>query len=242
MFLTYTNVLSIIAVMGMDRNLIKEIAKVSGDKLQSNSLLSFSMKNSIFLFFALSVFVFAFHNVLSISLNMMHIFLLMLLINVTIVILDGFLQGAGFVVKVTFLSVLLNNLYKIVFFIILINLRMDGLHSALYSFIVSEVITIALRSLTIIKLLGSHISFKTNLSHNDKVQFVKYSITVALITGMGLLLQNVDKIMIANFIDFGSVGIYKAAQNYVALIGVFISPFVAFWPVISKLYNENKIS
>lgn len=242
MFLTYTNVLSIIAVLGMDRNLIKEVARISDDKLQCSNLLSFSIKVSLFLFVLLSMFIIIFHNALSISLNMIHFLLLMLLINVIIVIIDGFLQGAGFVVRVTFLNVFLNNLLKIVMFTTLIYLGADGLHSALYSFIISEIITIVLRSVFIKKLLGSHIRLKSYLSHCDKVQFLKYSVTVALTTGMGLLMQNVDKIMIANFINFSSVGIYKVAQNYVALIGVFITPFVAFWPMISKLYNENKVA
>ena len=55
------------------------------------------------------------------------------------------------------------------------------------------------------------------------------------------MLQNIDKIMISTFLDLNRVGIYKVAQNYVNLISVFITPFIAFWPVISKLYNENNI-
>lgn len=242
MFLTYTNVLSIIAVLGMDRNLIKEVARITDDKFQCGNLLSFSIKVSLFIFVLLSLLIIIFHNSLSISLNAIHFLLMMLLINVIIVIFDGFLQGIGFIVRVTFLNTLINNILKIVFFITLIYVGVKGLNAALYSFIIGEIITIALRSVTIKKFLGNHIRLKSHLSHRDKVQYLKYSLTVALTTSMGLLIQNIDKIMIANYMDFSSVGIYKVAQNYVALIGIFISPFVAFWPMISKLYNENKVS
>ena len=62
-----------------------------------------------------------------------------------------------------------------------------------------------------------------------------------MIAGIGLMLQNVDKIMISAYLDLNKVGIYKVAQNYVNLISVFVTPFIAFWPVISKLFNENNI-
>lgn len=51
MFLTYTSILSIIAVLGMDGNLIKEVAKITNNKLQSNSYLFFALKISMILYF-----------------------------------------------------------------------------------------------------------------------------------------------------------------------------------------------
>lgn len=241
-FITYINVLLIIAVLGMDRNLIKEIAKVSNDKIKSRNLLSFSIKVSVALFFFISIFVYLFKKGLDIPSNMVHLFLFMLLIKMLIAIFDGFLQGVGLVVKVTFLNDLLNNFLKVLFFIILISLNMKGLHVALYSFIGSEIITLLLRMKIVSKLIGRPLNLKDDFSLSEKSKFMKYSITVALIAGIGLLLQNVDKIMIARLLDLSNVGIYKVTQNYVSLISVFVAPFVAFWPIISKLYNENKIS
>lgn len=242
MFLTYTSVLTIIAVLGMDGNLIREIAKITDNKLQSNNYLFFALKVSIILYLFLSIIALIFHNILLISLNMIYFFLFMLLLKVLIAIFDGFLQGNGLVERVTFLNFLLNNFLKMILFIVLINFRIDGLYSALYSFIISECITVVLRIVSIKKLLGKYIRFKIEMPYDDRSQFLKYSITVALISGMGLLLQNIDKIMISNFLNFSDVGIYKVAQNYVSLISVFITPFIAFWPMISKLYSENKLA
>lgn len=242
MYLTYTNVLMIFAIIGMDENLIKEVARVSDDKSKSSSLLSFSIKVSFSLFIITSIFAVIFHNFLSTPANMIHIFLIILFIKVATSIFDGFLQGAGFVVKVTFFNVLLNNSLKVIFFVIFISLHFDGLKSSLYSFILGEAAAILLRCIKIREITGDKFSLKDNLSYDEKEQFIKYSLTVALIAGIGLLLQNVDKIMLEKLLGLDSVAVYKIAQNYVALIGVFISPFIAFWPVISKLYKENKIS
>lgn len=242
MYITYTNVLMIFAVIGMGDNLIKEVARVSEDKAKSSSLLSFSVKVSFSLFIITSIFAAVFHNFISTPLNMLYLFIIILFIKVAASILDGFLQGAGFVTKVTFFNVLLNNFLKAVIFVILIYLKFDGLNSALYSFIISEAAAIVLRIAIVKKFTGNKFSLRDDLSSNEKEQFLKYSLTVALIAGIGLLLQNVDKIMLDKMLNDTSVAIYKIAQNYVALIGIFVTPFIAFWPVISKLYKENKIS
>jgi O-antigen/teichoic acid export membrane protein len=241
MFVTFITLLSIISVIGMDRNLIKEVAKDSINKKLSNSWLYYSFKVSLILFVLISLFVYFFPNYISISSNTKYLFILMLLFKIASLLLDGFLQGAGFVVKVTSLNILLNNFLKIILFFIFYYFGFNGLSTALYAFIVSEMFTLFIRSVIIKSFLGSNLSFKENLTTGEKKLFIKYSVTMALITSIGLLLQNVDKIMISNLLDYNSVGIYKVAQNYVVLIGVFITPFVAFWPVISKLYSDNKI-
>lgn len=93
-----------------------------------------------------------------------------------------------------------------------------------------------------------HNLFKTKSSNiiainkKEKKIFLKYSFSLLLISGIGLLMKNVDKVMIGYFIDNENVGMYKVVQNYVSLISVFITPFIAFWPHISKLYNEDKLS
>lgn len=238
-FVTYINMLSILSILGMDKNLIKEIAKIVDDKKRARGFLSFSYKVALFVFVAMTILIVPYHHALSLNFDVLHLFLILLLIRMIILIMDGFLQGTGYVVKASFYNVLLNNILKIVFFFVLLYLQVPSLLAAIYSFIVGEILTLALRAFDIHKWFGG--SPKLVIPRNDKVNFVKYSSTMALIAGIGLMLQNVDKIMIANILDMTSVGIYKVAQNYVALIGVFISPFAAFWPVISKLYVENKI-
>ena len=241
MYLTYSTVFSIITILGMDRNLIKEIARFEGDVTKEKSLLRFSTQTSLLITIAVAGILLLLRGFIGFSNYGLLLLISMIVIRSMIAILDGYLQGKGNVVRVTLLNSVINNILKMIFFVILILLNVDSLRAALFSFVLSEIITIFLRTAQISNRLQIKANSKLNLSLEEKRAFIKYSLTVALISGIGLMLQNIDKIMISNFLDLNRVGIYKVAQNYVNLISVFVTPFIAFWPVISKLYNENNI-
>ncbi|MCK8061261.1 MULTISPECIES: flippase [unclassified Fusibacter] len=241
MYLTYSTVFSIITILGMDRNLIKEVARFEGDVTKEKSLLRFSTQTSLLITIAVAGILFLLRRFIGFSNYGLLLLISMIVIRSMIAILDGYLQGKGNVVQVTLLNSVINNILKMIFFVILILLNVDSLRAALFSFVLSEIITIFLRTAQISNRLQIKANSKLNLSLEEKRAFIKYSLTVALISGIGLMLQNIDKIMISTFLDLNRVGIYKVAQNYVNLISVFVTPFIAFWPVISKLYNENNI-
>ena len=241
MYLTYSAVFSIITILGMDRNLIKEVARFEGDVTKEKSLLRFSTQTSLLITIAVAGALFLLRRFIGFSNYGLFLLLSMIVIRSMIAILDGYLQGKGNVVQVTLLNSVINNILKMIIFVILILLNVDSLSAALFSFVLSEIITIFLRTAQISNSLQIKTNSILNLSLEEKRTFIKYSLTVALISGIGLMLQNIDKIMISTFLDLNRVGIYKVAQNYVSLISVFVTPFIAFWPVISKLYNENNI-
>ena len=241
MYLTYSTVFSIITILGMDRNLIKEVARFEGDVTKEKSLLRFSTQTSLLITIAVAGALFLLRRFIGFSNYGLFLLLSMIVIRSMIAILDGYLQGKGNVVQVTLLNSVINNILKMIIFVILILLNVDSLSAALFSFVLSEIITIFLRTAQISNSLQIKTNSILNLSLEEKRTFIKYSLTVALISGIGLMLQNIDKIMISTFLDLNRVGIYKVAQNYVSLISVFVTPFIAFWPVISKLYNENNI-
>jgi O-antigen/teichoic acid export membrane protein len=239
MYLTYTIILSVISVFGMDQNLIKEVPKYFDKNYKAGEYLKLSLQISALIGIILSIVLLILNHFFDLGFNLL-ILILMLLIKTIITIIDGFLQGRGLVVKVTLLNIVINNIFKIMFFFTLIYLRINPLNSALYAFILSEVITLVIRIPSVISFLRFR-DRKNSLIIEEKKNFIKYSGTVALIAGIGLLIQSIDKIMISAFLDLENVGFYKVSQNYVSLISVFIAPFIAFWPVISKLYHENKI-
>ncbi|WBW98666.1 oligosaccharide flippase family protein [Oceanirhabdus sp. W0125-5] len=241
MFITYANIINILIVLGMDRNLIKEVAKLSNKKIESFKLFKFALKMSSILFLLISIFVLIFYRQLEITSDLVYLFLITLIIKAIICLVDGYLQGIGMVTKVTFFNVLFNNILKFVTFIMFFKIYNNGLYSAILSFIISEVICIVLRGVFIKRYNKGFINTEFKISNETKRKFIKYSLTLVLISSIGIMMQNVDKLMITKFISFESVGIYKVVQNYVMLIGIFITPFIAFWPVISKLYGENKI-
>lgn len=241
MYLTYSTLFSIVTVLGMDRNLIKEVARFEGDIIKEKFLLRFSIQISLLITVGMAGIILLFGRFIGFSNYGFFLLLSMIVIKSIIAILDGYLQGKGHVVQVTLLSSVINNILKMIFFVILIVLNMDSLNAALISFVLSEIITIFLRTSQISNDIKTNTSSIMILSSEEKKIFMKYSLTVALISGIGLMLQNIDKIMISNFLDLNRVGIYKVAQNYVNLISVFVTPFIALWPLISKLYNENNI-
>lgn len=241
MYLTYSTVFSIITILGMDRNLIKEVARFEGDATKEKSLLRFSTQTSLLITIAVTGVLLLLQRFIGLSNYGLLLLLSMIVIRSMIAILDGYLQGKGNVVQVTLLNSVINNILKMIFFLILIRINVDSLSAALFSFVLSEIITIFLRTAQISNILQIKTNSRLNLSLEEKRTFIKYSLTVALISGIGLMLQNIDKIMISTFLDLNRVGIYKVAQNYVNLINVFVTPFIAFWPVISKLYNVNNI-
>lgn len=241
MYLTYSTVFSIITILGMDRNLIKEVARCEGDITKEKLFLQFSTKTSLLITIAVAGVILLLGGFIGFSNYGLLLLLAMIIIRSMVSILDGYLQGKGNIVQVTVLNSVINNILKMIIFVILILLNIDSLSAALFSFVFSEIVTIALRLTQISKGFKVTTDSMLILSTEDKKNFLKYSLTVALITGIGLMLQNIDKIMISAYLDLNRVGIYKVAQNYVNLISVFVTPFIAFWPMISKLYHENNI-
>lgn len=241
MYLTYSTVFSIITILGMDRNLIKEVACYEDDEFKGSSLLIYSTQISLLITIVVAGVLVILRNFIGFSNYGLLLLLSMIVIRSLIAILDGYLQGKGNVVQVTLLNSVVNNVLKMIFFIGLVRFNVDSLNAALFSFILSEIVTIILRTTEISNKLAIIKSSKIILSSEEKKIFIKYSLTVALISGISLMLQSIDKIMISAYLDLNRVGIYKVAQNYVNLISVFVTPFIAFWPVISKLYNENNI-
>ena len=50
-----------------------------------------------------------------------------------------------------------------------------------------------------------------------------------------------DKAILGTMLPLEAVGIYRVADSVASLNSAFVSPFVAFWPYISKLYKENRM-
>lgn len=50
-----------------------------------------------------------------------------------------------------------------------------------------------------------------------------------------------DKAILGGLLPLALLGIYRVAESLASMNTVFVSPFMVFWPYISKLYNENRI-
>lgn len=241
LIITYTNIFCLLIVLGMDQNLIKEIGKKDKKNKDNLEYLYYVTKLSSIIFILFMIIIIVTNKYISVSSEIIIYFLVILAIKSIIRVLDGFLQGIGLITKVTFLNIFLNNLFKIIVFIFLYKVGINRLESAIISFIIGELLCILIRIKFIYHLYEKLPNSFENINMKEKKKFVKYSLSLVLISGIGLLMKNIDKVMIGYFIGNKSVGMYKVVQNYVSLISVFVTPFIAFWPQISKLYSENKI-
>ena len=50
-----------------------------------------------------------------------------------------------------------------------------------------------------------------------------------------------DKAILGAMLPLECVAIYRVAESVASLNSVFVSPFIAFWPYISKLYSEERL-
>jgi len=160
MYLTYSTVFSIITILGMDRNLIKEVARYEGYEHKEKTLLIFSTRISLLITIIVAGALFIIKNYIGFSNYGLLLLLSMIVIRSLIAILDGYLQGKGNVVQVTLLNSVVNNVLKMIFFVCLVLLNVNSLNAALFSFILSEIITIVLRTSQIFK----RFTLKFNLS------------------------------------------------------------------------------
>ena len=67
MYLTYSTVFSIITILGMDRNLIKEVARFEGDVTKEKSLLRFSTQTSLLITLVVAGILFLLRHFIGIS-------------------------------------------------------------------------------------------------------------------------------------------------------------------------------
>ena len=50
-----------------------------------------------------------------------------------------------------------------------------------------------------------------------------------------------DKVILGAILSLEFVGIYRISESLASLVSLFVSPFIAFWPFISKLYVEDRL-
>ena len=246
-YMNTINVIVILAVFGIDSSLIRSLPRISrSDKLQRKMLEAaiatvfvISVLIAIILFLFKSQFVSFFE--ISSPEYYYAIPIVILFLSISKVI-DGFLQGTGKTTQsIVFNSFILNVSKMVMFFIFFLTTKMT-LFSAIVSYLTTEIIMLTIRVIYIV-ISGRKNKLNADSKYGRKSyeDFLRYSFTLFVISGVDILIHTVDKYMIAGYVNVAGVGLYKCAENYLPLIGIFVSPFVAFWPMMSNLYKDKKI-
>ena len=242
------NVFMMITVFGFDSSLIRYIPRVSKfDKLRIKLLkVSVLIVTSLSLVTGILIIIFK-PQVMELfkikNDSYYYIIPILLLVMSISKILDGFFQGEKKTDVVTFFNPLLNTLFKLIFFFIIILFTSCGnLYAAIISIILSETILLIIR--VIYAFIEQNGIIKNENSEFDRSKYkelFKYSVSLFAIIGIGTLVTSVDKIIINAYVGSSQVGLYKVAENYMALVGIFASPFIVFWPLMSELYKKNEL-
>lgn len=237
-YLSYINIISLFFVLGLDRALIKEVSvKVLEKKSPINYLKLASLVISIE---ALSlVFLLVLNNYLKFfDFPYLLILVILILQKILFSILDGYLQGLGLIVKSTLATFLFSYTLKLLFFIVFYYTVSTSLISALYAFLVADFFSIFMRAFFIRRWHTNRNNLEV-INNLNSIKFLRYSILISFSAIIVIILQNIDKVMISILISDVAVAKYRVGQNFMVMLSIFITPFMAFWPKISQLYKQG---
>jgi O-antigen/teichoic acid export membrane protein len=105
-------------------------------------------------------------------------------------------------------------------------------------------LTVAFRFLKIRKLYPGILTFEQGFHRNLPLSG-KDILAISLpMFGIGLIdtvYPFLDKAILGTMVSLDKIGIYRVSDSLAALNSVFVYPFIAFWPFISKLYTEDRL-
>jgi O-antigen/teichoic acid export membrane protein len=246
-YTTLLNLFLLVTVFGIDSTLIRYIPRVKEDDRLRVKLLKKSLFNVLTVSIIVVLFMYIFRWPIMAFFNIKnekiyYILPIILLMMSVSKVLDGFFQGEKKTSLATFFSPLLLTGVKLIVFFIAAFLLNKNLVAAVISVLVSEGILVLIRIIYVKKEQGNIVKTSESVfTKQENIKFMKYSLSLFAILSLGTMVSSVDKIIINAYMGSAEVGVYKVAENYMALVGIFASPFVVFWPVMSELYKKKQL-
>ncbi|QAT41050.1 oligosaccharide flippase family protein [Clostridium sp. JN-9] len=246
-YTTLLNIFLLVTVFGIDSTLIRYIPRIKQDDRLRVTLLKKSLFKvlTVTIIVVLFMYIFRWPIMAFFNIKSEKIYLVLpaiLLIMSISKVLDGFLQGEKKTSLTTFFNPLLLTVIKLTVFFIAAFLINRNLEAAVISVIVSEGILLIIRIFYVKNEQGNIVkTCESTFTKKENTKFMKYSLSLFAILSLGTMVSSVDKIIINAYMGSTEVGVYKVAENYMALVGIFASPFVVFWPVMSELYKKKQM-
>lgn len=109
---------------------------------------------------------------------------------------------------------------------------------------VETLITAAFRWMGVHRRYPGLLRIRREPDRTGMISFTALFRNAAPMCGTGLVAAfepYLDKAILSTLVSLSEVGIYRAAANFAQLNTIFVAPFVAFWPYISKLYREERL-
>lgn len=244
-FQTVINIFILITVFGMDSTLIRYVPRLSSTDKTKYRIFKTSFIVSLIISLAISALMFLFKypimNFFKINNERYYYIIPLALIFMSLgKIIDGFLQGEKRTDIYTFFSMFLVTFIKLIIFLALSFKVKDLLLDAIIAFTSGELIVLFIRILYVNRgYKSTEFNMNSDFGRDQYKRFFTYSVSLLAILGISTLTSSVDKITINYFIGSKSVGVYKASESLMGLVGIFASPFIVFWPFMSELYKKN---
>ena len=239
-FLSLANILMVLPVIGMDTGIIRSVAGTD-EKSQRKWYLKVSLKiTSLLLVLVLLVVWVAKKNIFaSFKLDPeLGIYLLVYVIFLTYAkILDGFFQGEKKTVLANIFSPFLNNVLKFLLLAAMVTIT-HSLKAAVIVMLAVEMVLVVIRFIYIAK---DYLKVQSQPKGQVK-EYVKYSIPLFFVASISIVLISLDKFVLSYMTGNFEVGILRIFENYSAILGLFVAPFVTMWPIMSEYYKKNKMS
>lgn len=243
LFISWIGILSTFTVPGIDASMVYLLPRYEKDKKNQSRIVSMSLKIVITIsavFFVIIIKGKGFLEVIGLPHYLRYIFALSILLFSISKIIDAILLGHKVVTTESYYNAIRNFLRTFFCLSILLFPKGDDLY--LFLAICTELVLTAI--LRILRLAR----FQHNLSQintaGPTIGINKLILTTLPMFGIGLvnnLYQYLDKAILGATLSIALVGIYKVSESVASLNSVFVTPFVAFWPYISRFYSENRL-
>lgn len=222
----YTYILSIITVLatfakvGMDNGLIYVIPKV-GNKLISFALLVNFLTSAVFILIFIT------------TTNLTNIKVISLLIWMFSLesIMFGILRAKGRIKEYYSVRVILNSIMKLFFVLVMYFYR----GAAFSNLVISTLIPFILTNLILLYRVKKSIK-KIEVDR----KFLYYSFSMVFISVLGILMTQIDLLMIPKFLEVKELGVYKVVTQLSSMISFILVTFGSvFAPKAAELYHNN---
>jgi len=231
-------------VSGFNQGVKKYIPIYGDDYKKISEIISSSMGYVIIVGIIIIILTFAFGNYLNIVFSearltsVLKIIVFLIPLYGIIQIIDSYLVS---IKKAKYSYLLINIFMPLVLLVLMVSVLYfnNSLVAASIAYLVSFFI-VFLAGLVIFKYKKSFSFSFTRIF--PKLPFLKFSLTLGLMTVVSLLLLRIDTLMVGFFLTSEAVGIYKAAFSFAILVS-FLLPVVnhIFSPIISSLSSKSDL-
>lgn len=245
--ITIITIVDLFLTFGLERFLIREIPrKRFSSKQYFSTIVKFEIPMiviSSLLLFILSNRIESFFDKDGLS-TVIRIFALLLVFNIGNLFARSYLIGSGQSVTESFIESIVVRVGKISFIILVAFLPSTFRAPSVLAviFLVSGVLGFFLRSISIRRKIKTSASSRPEYTNNPSMKYVFSSSASFFIFSLTYyLIGQVDRLFVGKLLPAIELGAFTNAATLSALVGLFSSGFIAFWPEISRLYSEHKI-